>query len=162
MPVVGEKDPSCQVKRVQCPRSLKHPTLIPQSELFFLLTGPPSVPLSSPLGPSPRSVEGSRQQGEVRLGEFLSPPEQAHDNKEISIGKKRTPEFRHRARIRHDGDNGYGKDADSPRRAVRATCLLWRTSRRCWEIPSGLRRSTTLPGAESREMELEKAMKLTW
>jgi hypothetical protein len=42
----------------------------------------------------PRSVEGSRQQGEVRLGEFLSPPEQAHDDKEISIGKKRTPEFR--------------------------------------------------------------------
>jgi hypothetical protein len=40
----------------------------------------------------PRSVEGPRQQGEVRLGEFLSPPEQAHGDKEI--GKKRTPEFR--------------------------------------------------------------------
>ena len=40
------------------------------------------------------SVEGSRQQGEIRLGEFLSPPEQAHDDKEISMGKKRTPEFR--------------------------------------------------------------------
>ena len=38
-----------------------------------------------------RSVEGSRQQGEIRLGEFLSSPEQAHDDKEISIGKKRTP-----------------------------------------------------------------------
>jgi hypothetical protein len=37
----------------------------------------------------PRSVEGSRQQSEIRLGEFLSPPEQAHDDKEISIGKKR-------------------------------------------------------------------------
>ena len=60
----------------------------------------------------PRSVEGSRQQGEIRLGEFLSPPEQAHDDKEISIGKKRTPEFRHRDRIRHGGDNNYGKDAD--------------------------------------------------
>ena len=60
----------------------------------------------------PRSVEGSRQQGEIRLGEFLSPPEQAHDDKEISIGKKRTPEFRHRDRIRHRGDNSYGKDAD--------------------------------------------------
>jgi hypothetical protein len=60
----------------------------------------------------PRSVEGSRQQGEIRLGEFLSPPEQAHSDKEISIGKKRTPEFRHRDRIRHGGDNGYGKDAD--------------------------------------------------
>jgi len=36
------------------------------------------------------SVEGSCQQGEVRLGELLSPPEQAHDDKEI--GKKRTPE----------------------------------------------------------------------
>jgi hypothetical protein len=78
VPVVGEKDPSCQVKRVQCPRS----------------------------------VEGSRQQGEIRLGEFLSPPEQAHDDKEISIGKKRTPEFRHRDRIRHGGDDSYGKDAD--------------------------------------------------
>jgi hypothetical protein len=41
-----------------------------------------------------RSVEGWRQQGEVRLGEFLSPPEQAHDDKETSMGKKRTPEFR--------------------------------------------------------------------
>ena len=58
VPVVGEKDPSCQVKRV----------------------------------PRPRSVEGLRQQGEIRLGEFLSPPEQAHGDKEI--GKKRTPEFR--------------------------------------------------------------------
>jgi hypothetical protein len=60
----------------------------------------------------PRSVEGSRQQGEVRLGEFLSPPEQAHGDKEISIGKKRTPEFRHRDRIRHGGDDSDGKDAD--------------------------------------------------
>jgi len=42
----------------------------------------------------PRSVEGSRQQGEVRLGEFLSPPEQTHDDKEISMGKKKTAEFR--------------------------------------------------------------------
>jgi hypothetical protein len=41
--MVGEKDPSGQVKRMQC------------------------------LG----SVEGSCQQGEVRLGEFLSLPEQA-------------------------------------------------------------------------------------
>jgi hypothetical protein len=38
------------------------------------------------------SVEGSRQQSEIRLGEFLSPPEQAHGDKEI--GKERTPEFR--------------------------------------------------------------------
>ena len=76
VPVVGEKDPSGQAKRVQCPRS----------------------------------VEGSRQQGEVRLGEFLSPPEQAHDDKES--GKKRTPEFRHRERIRHGGNNRYGEDAD--------------------------------------------------
>ena len=78
VPVVGEKDPSCQVKRVQCPRSL----------------------------------EGSRQRGEIRVGEFLSPPEQVHGDKEVSIGKKRTPEFRHRDRIRHGGDNSYGKDAD--------------------------------------------------
>jgi hypothetical protein len=28
------------------------------------------------------SVEGSRQRGEIRLGESLSPPEQAHDDKE--------------------------------------------------------------------------------
>jgi hypothetical protein len=37
-------------------------------------------------------VEGSCQQTEVRLGELLSPPEQAHGDKES--GKKRTPEFR--------------------------------------------------------------------
>jgi hypothetical protein len=60
----------------------------------------------------PRSVEGSRQEGEIRLSEFLSSPQQAHDDKEISIGKKSTPDFRHRDRIRHGGDNGYGKDAD--------------------------------------------------
>jgi hypothetical protein len=69
------------------------------------------IPLGGPKAQRP-SVEGSRQQGEIRLGEFLSPPEQPHDNKEISIGKKRTPEFRHRDRIRHGGDNSYGKDAD--------------------------------------------------
>jgi hypothetical protein len=45
--VAGEKDPSRQAKRAQCPRS----------------------------------VEGSRQEGEIRLGEFLSPPEQARDDK---------------------------------------------------------------------------------
>jgi hypothetical protein len=28
-----------------------------------------------------RSVEGSRYQGEIRLGELLSPPEQAHGGK---------------------------------------------------------------------------------
>ena len=56
------------------------------------------------------SIEGSRQQGEIRLGEFLSPPGQAHDDKEN--GKKSTPEFRHRDRIRHGGDDSYGKDAD--------------------------------------------------
>jgi hypothetical protein len=60
----------------------------------------------------PRSVEGARQPGEIRLGESLSPPEQAHNDKEISIGKKRTPEFRHGDRIRHGGDHSYGKDAD--------------------------------------------------
>jgi hypothetical protein len=38
------------------------------------------------------SVGGSCQQGENRLGEFLSPPEQARGDKEI--GMKRTPEFR--------------------------------------------------------------------
>jgi len=68
--------------------------------------------LSGKKGAVPRSVEGSLQQGEIRRGEFLSPPEQAHDDKEVSFGKKRTPEFRHRDRIRHGGDNGYGKDAD--------------------------------------------------
>jgi hypothetical protein len=60
--------------------------------------------------PRPRSVEGLRQPGEIRPGEFLSPPEQAHGDKEI--GKKRTPEFRRRDRVRHGGDNRYGEDAD--------------------------------------------------
>jgi hypothetical protein len=50
------------------------------------------------------------QHGKARLGEFPSPPEQAHDDKEM--GKKRTPEFRHRDRIRRGGDNGHGRDAD--------------------------------------------------
>jgi hypothetical protein len=58
------------------------------------------------------SVEGPRQEGEIRLAEFLSLPEQAHDDNEIAVGKKRTPDFRHRDRIRHGGDDGYGKDAD--------------------------------------------------
>ena len=77
----------------------------------------------------PRSVEGSRQQGEVRLGEFLSPPEQAHGDKEISIGKKRTPEFRHRDRIRHGGDDSDGKDAD--RKCVGPRYELRRGGERC-------------------------------
>jgi hypothetical protein len=38
------------------------------------------------------------------------PAERAHDDKEISIGKKRTPELRHRDRIRHGGDHSYGRD----------------------------------------------------
>jgi hypothetical protein len=42
----------------------------------------------------PGSVEGSRQQREIRLGELLSPPEQAHGDEEIPIGSERTPEFR--------------------------------------------------------------------
>ena len=41
-------------------------------------------------------VEGSCQHGEVRLGGFLSPPEQARGDKETSIGKKRTPQARTR------------------------------------------------------------------
>ena len=91
-PLVGEKDPSYQVKRVQCPRS----------------------------------VEGSRQQGEIRLGEFLSPPEQAHDDKEISLGKKRMPSF--------DTAIEYGavvtiatEKTRTAKSAVRATCC----TRRC-------------------------------
>jgi len=58
----------------------------------------------------PDPVEGARQQREVRLGESLSSFEEAHDDEEI--GKERTPEFRHRDRIRHGGDGGQGKDAD--------------------------------------------------
>jgi hypothetical protein len=99
--MVGEKDPSGQVKRAQCPRS----------------------------------VEGSRQQGQVRLGEFLSPPEQAHGDKQT--GKKRTPEFR-------SAGVGCGTVAMIPRErtctaksAVRATCLL---PRRRWLAPEPFRR----------------------
>ena len=78
MPVVGEENPSRQVKSVQ----------------------------------GPRSIEGSRQKGEIRSSQFLSSPQQAHDDKEVSIGEKRAPELRHRDRIRQGGDNSYGKDAD--------------------------------------------------
>ena len=45
----------------------------------------PSAALS-PLKSDPG--EGSRPQGEIRLGEFLSPPGQAHDDRESLIGKK--------------------------------------------------------------------------
>jgi hypothetical protein len=78
MQMVGEKNPSHQVKRAQ----------------------------------PPRSVEGSRQEGETGLSEFLSSPQQARDDKEISTGKKSTPGFRHRDRILRGGDNSCGKDAD--------------------------------------------------
>ena len=44
--------------------------------------------------PCPRAVEGSCQQGEIGLSESLSLPEQTNGDKEISIGKKRTAEFR--------------------------------------------------------------------
>jgi hypothetical protein len=83
--VAGEKGASCQIKRVQCPRSAR----------------------------------GSRQQGEIRLGEFLSPPEQVHGDKEVSIGKKRAPEFRHRDRIRH----GATEKTRTAKSAVRAACF---------------------------------------
>jgi len=49
-------------------------------------------------------IEGSPQQGEIRLGEFVSSPEQARDDKEISIEWKKAPELRHRDRIPHSGD----------------------------------------------------------
>jgi hypothetical protein len=57
------------------------------------------------------SVEGSRQQGEIRLGEFLSPPEQAHDDKEISIGKKSS----------FDTATEYGTVATIPTEKTRTT-----------------------------------------
>jgi hypothetical protein len=44
--------------------------------------------------------------------EFLPPLEHAHDDKEMSIRKKTTPEFRRRDRRRHGRDHLYGKDAD--------------------------------------------------
>jgi hypothetical protein len=45
---------------------------------------------------------------------LLPPPEPAHGDRETSIIKKRTPEFRHRDRIRHGDNDGCGKDADPP------------------------------------------------
>jgi hypothetical protein len=68
------------------------------------------------------SVEGPRRQGEIRLGEFVSPPDQGHGDKEISVGMKRTPEFRHRDGIQHGGNDGTGKDADHNSGGPR--CLL--------------------------------------
>jgi hypothetical protein len=66
-------------------------------------------------------------QGEIRLGELLSPPERAHGGK--GSGKKRTPEFRHRDRIPRRGNNGYGKDADrkigGPRYLHVAPAVVW-------------------------------------
>ena len=81
-----------------------------------------------------RSVEGSRQGGEVRLGELLSPPEEAHGDKEI--GKKRTPEVRHRHTIRRGGDDGHGRDADrktgGPRYLVHTPALCYSYSVDTW------------------------------
>jgi hypothetical protein len=47
-----------------------------------------------------------RLQRKVRPRELLSPPQEAHGDKEISAGKKRTPEFRHRDRVRHGEQDG--------------------------------------------------------
>jgi hypothetical protein len=61
------------------------------------------IRMDGPQAPD-RSVETSRQKGEVRLGEFLSPPEQARGGKEI--GKKKMPEPRtgwNRAKFRSVG-----------------------------------------------------------
>ena len=52
---------------------------------------------------------------------LLSPPGPAHGDRETSIIKKRMPDFGYRDRIRHGGDDDCRKDADSSRRAVRAT-----------------------------------------
>jgi hypothetical protein len=54
------------------------------------------------------SVEGLCQQGEIRLGEFLSPPEQAHGDKET----------------------GKNKDAEAPCQMVRGGVLTpgWNTA----------------------------------
>jgi len=41
----------------------------------------------------PGPVEDTRQQGDVRLGESLSPFEEAHSDEEIPIGKEGTPEL---------------------------------------------------------------------
>ena len=75
-----------------------------------------------------RTVESARQQGEVRLGEFLSPLEQAHGDEEVPIEKKRTPEFLHPDRVRHGGDVGQGKDAErksgGPRYSLAAFAIL--------------------------------------
>jgi hypothetical protein len=83
----------------------------------------------------PRSVEGPGQQGEIRLGELLLPPEQAPGDKEI--GKKRRPEpctRWYRAEFRSVGRRTieHGTVAmmagektrthESEWRAVRATC----------------------------------------
>jgi hypothetical protein len=44
--------------------------------------------------------------------ELLLSPQQWHGDKETSVGKKSTPEFRRRDRICHGRDDGWGKDAD--------------------------------------------------
>ena len=60
----------------------------------------------------------------MRGQRLLSPPGTTHSDKERSIIKKSTREFRHRDRIRHGDDDGCGKHADSPRRAVGATSSM--------------------------------------
>jgi hypothetical protein len=91
---------------VQCPRSPENRPMrvIPSKagihplpgDVDPRLRGGDDVIFISSDGPQAHgnSVEGSGQQDEIRLGEFPSPPEQAHDDEEM--GKKRTPEPRTR------------------------------------------------------------------
>jgi hypothetical protein len=67
----GNPPPSCDVD----------PRLRGGDEVIFVSSDGPQA--------HGNSVEGPRQQGEIRLGEFLSPPEQAHDDNEIAVGKKK-------------------------------------------------------------------------
>jgi len=68
-------------------------------------------------------IQRQKPQGRKGGDSALSPPQQAHGDKEISVGRKGTPEFPHRDRIQHGGDDGYGKDA-ARKTAVRATGSL--------------------------------------
>jgi hypothetical protein len=56
------------------------------------------------------TIEGSCQQGEIRLGQFLSPPERAHGDKEI--GKKRRREPGTRCHWAEPVPDGTGRSFD--------------------------------------------------
>jgi hypothetical protein len=57
-------------------------------------------------------MEGTRQEDEIRLGEFSAPWEQAYGDEKVSVRKKGATQFRHGDTIRHRKPDCEGRAAD--------------------------------------------------